>query len=291
VRRWWVVIALLLSVGLNAGVLATLAAHRWGVKKAQRPPAEGQAPVQAQAPQALPQLPLPSGQEGAPQRVSRLADQLGLEGEQRRRFISLQGTFFADTVRLRTEQAEIQRELRRALAARQPDQQHIESLLQESGRTFAALERAMAQNVVSTRKLLNPEQERKFLNIVARLRPGRRNGAGIGAGKAAGQGQGQGQQRRQRRRDLLDAPGQDSFSAASGEPDAEDSPPGTDPRLQPQGSRNRADALPFRPRRLTQEERWNRRFGGGLGNRPAGRGRGRLEGQAPLDDQPASPPP
>jgi Spy/CpxP family protein refolding chaperone len=268
VKRWWLVIALLLSLGVNAGIVTALMVHRWSPGSPERP---------AQKPAAERPLPPPEGQggggEGAPQRVIRLADQLGLEGDQRRRFISVQGSFFAETLRLRTDQAETQRELRRALSAPSPDPARIQALLQESGRTFLSLEQALAKNVLDSRRLLNPAQERKFLKIIARMRPG--NG-GLGGG------QGQGQQRRPRRGQQPPPP-PEAEGVAGGPPPGgpegqEGPPPGPDAQEPRQDLGNEAGVRPFRQRRqgLGRGARWlNRRFGGpgrsGLGGRRGGR--------------------
>jgi len=142
---------------VNIGILATLAV-RHGSRPSDRPrPEEPQPPPETDA--------------GTPLRVVRLADRLGLEGEQRRRFTQLQGGFFSETVRLRTEQEETLRELRRALTAPEPDRQRIEELTRASARTHLALQQAMARNVLATREILDPEQERLFLDIISRLRP------------------------------------------------------------------------------------------------------------------------
>jgi Spy/CpxP family protein refolding chaperone len=267
VKRWWLVIVLLLSLGVNVGIVAALVGHRWigeisGTGKSKEKPPDGQA------------IPLPNGQEGVPQRVVRLADQLGLEGDQRRKFISLQGGFFADTLKLRTDQAETQRELRRELAAPVPSQARIDSLLQESGNTFMALEKAMAQNVVESRKLLKPDQERKFLKLLARLRFGQ-------GGQGGGQGQGQpGQPRRPRRQEPPPPPprqGGPPPDDMDGPPDRPPGPDGQEPPPQGQGPRNQGGA-PLgggRQRRQGLRARWlNRRFGG------QGQG-GRQQGQPP----------
>lgn len=169
-KSWWLVIALLLSVGVNLGVLAAVGANRWG-RKPPKPPPEEQP------------LPPPIAGE-TPQRAIRLADRLGLEGEQRRRFIARQGRFFVETVQLRTDMAETQRELRRELTAPQPDQARIDALLSDSARSFRALELAMAQNVVESRGLLNADQEKEFLRFVALLRP-----PGLGGGNEGGRRQ------------------------------------------------------------------------------------------------------
>jgi hypothetical protein len=133
---------------VNIGILATLAVRR-------------------SAPQDRPR------QEAVetPLRAVRLADRLGLEGEQRRRFLRLQGRFFAETVRLRTEQAEVFRGLRRELSAPEPDRRRIEELTRASARAHLALQQALVDNVIATREFLDPDQERLFLDIVSRLGP------------------------------------------------------------------------------------------------------------------------
>lgn len=166
-RRWWLAIALLLSLGVNLGILAVLLTHRAG-PRAERPALEEPGPGRP-GNQRFPGEP--------PPRVVRLADRLGLEGEQRRRFIALQRRFFVETVRLRTERAEIQRELRRELTAPEPDRERVQTLLRESARTVLALEQALAKNVMATRELLDPEQEELYLDIISRLRP---QGPGFG---------------------------------------------------------------------------------------------------------------
>jgi Spy/CpxP family protein refolding chaperone len=263
VKSWWLVIALLLSLGINLGILAAVGANRWG-KKPPRPPLEEQP------------LPPPIAGE-TPQRAIRLADRLGLEGEQRRRFIARQGRFFVETVQLRTDMAETQRELRRELTAPQPDHARIDVLLNDSARSFRALEQAMAQNVVESRKLLNPDQEKEFLQFVALLRP-----PGLGAGNAGGRRDGGGDARRPG-----PGPGQRQQRPPRGDPAwGEERPRDEGPETQgdepgeapprppperwqggqpgPQGQMGRGDNAaqpPFRPRRR-RGPWWNRRFGG-----------------------------
>jgi Spy/CpxP family protein refolding chaperone len=167
VKRWWLIIALLLSVGVNIGILATLATRRMGGPE--RQPPQPPAPREESAP---PPGPEEEGEEaGEPPRASRLADHLGLEGEPRRRFLDLQQRFFEQTVSLRRHMAETQREVRLELMSREPDQRKIDALLQDSSRDFLSLEQALAKNVVESREILNPQQEKEFLRFVATLRP------------------------------------------------------------------------------------------------------------------------
>lgn len=155
-RRWWLVIALLLSLGVNLGLVAALATRRI----AARP--EGPRPM-GPGPQGLEGEPLP--------RFRRLADHLGLEGEQRRRFLDLQRQLFEETLRVRMRQAETQREVRRELVSREPDRERIDTLLQQAARDFLTLEQALAKNIVATRAILDPDQEEEYLRIVSRMRP------------------------------------------------------------------------------------------------------------------------
>lgn len=156
-RRWVLALALLLSLGVNIGILATLTVRR---AAPDRPRPEERRPIP----------PSPGAETGeTPPRATRLADRLGLEGEQRRRFLRIQARFFTETIRLRTEQAEVFRELRRELTAPEPDRRKLEELTRASARAHLALQQAMARNVIATREILDPEQERLFLDVISRL--------------------------------------------------------------------------------------------------------------------------
>lgn len=170
-RRWWLALALLLSLGVNLGILGTLAVQRLRPE----PPAAGDP---AARPETVP--PRPEGAPGKPPPeerplpppLLRLTDRLGLEGEERERFLAVQRQFFVATSNERWRLAALHRELRRELFAAAPDRGRIEALLGEIGDTYAALEEAMAQNVLASREILDPEQERQFLELVRRLRAG-----------------------------------------------------------------------------------------------------------------------
>jgi len=178
-NRWWLVIALLLSVGLNVGILATIAARRGGP-----PPA-------AKADKA-PELANP-GRDPLPL-LPRLADRLGLEGEKRRKFLDVQWNLFQETSRLRLQLAEVHREIRREVTREEPDRRRVDQWLAESARIYLAMERSLVNNVLATRELLDPEQERQYMAMISRLRlaggaegglggPGL-GGAGLGPGAA-----------------------------------------------------------------------------------------------------------
>lgn len=147
-RRWWLLIALLLSLGVNVGLLSTAAllhlrAPGRGAGERERPPRV---------------------------RVERFAGRLGLDGEKRSRFVERQEGFLDTSAALRQRLARTHRELRREIAAPHPDRERIARLLDESARTFRELESALADHVLATRSLLDPGQERRFLDSVERRR-------------------------------------------------------------------------------------------------------------------------
>ena len=179
--RWWLLIGLLLSVGLNVGILAAIAARRGA------PPPEARMQKAPEIPPGKDPLPL----------LPRLADRLGLEGETRRKFLDIQWNLFQETSRLRLQLGEVHRDIRRELTRGEPDDRRVDQLLNESARIYLALERSLVKNVLATRKLLDTEQERQYMALIARLRiAGAAAGAGLeGPGPGLGPG---GAQRPQR---------------------------------------------------------------------------------------------
>ena len=156
--RWWLVIALLLSVGLNVGILAAIGARR----AAMPGPQEARPQNQADAAKPANNDPVP--------RLARLADRLKLEGEPRRKFLAIQWNLYQETTRLRLDLGEVHRALRKELTRPDADRQRVEALLTESSRLYLALERSLVNNVFATRELLGPEKEAEYLKVVGRLR-------------------------------------------------------------------------------------------------------------------------
>ncbi len=147
-RRWWLLLALLLSTGVNLGVLGVLLLHR------PRPlPAEDLEPPRLQL------------------GVQRLVDHLGLEGEERERFLTYQRQFLEATRGGRLQMAELHRALRQELARPEPDRAEIDRLLAESRETFATMERSMTEAVLGSRQLLDPQQDRAYLRFLERVVP------------------------------------------------------------------------------------------------------------------------
>jgi Heavy-metal resistance len=174
VIRWWLLIGLLLSVGLNVGILAAIAARRGA------PPPEARMQKAPEIPPGKDPLPL----------LPRLADRLGLEGETRRKFLDIQWNLFQETSHLRLQLGEVHRDIRRELTRDEPDDRRVDQLLNESARIYLALERSLVKNVLATRKLLDADQERQYMALIARLRiAGAAAGAGLeGPGPGLGPG-------------------------------------------------------------------------------------------------------
>ena len=171
-KRWWIVIALLLSLGVNVGLLAAVVARRLSPGPDGRPGIEAGPGPEGPGPQRQGR---PGSAEGPPENVTparlvRLADHLGLEGEVRRQFLDVQWRFFEKTARLRFRQGEVHRELRRFVARGEPDRQRIDALLDESARLHRGLEEALVESVVESRAILPPREEREYLSLVGRLR-------------------------------------------------------------------------------------------------------------------------
>jgi hypothetical protein len=147
VKRWWLVIALLLSVGMNVGLLVALAIDS--------PPA-----LRRQQEALRP---------AAPGRLPQLANRLGLTGMTRDRFIRRQRRFFQETAGPRNRLPEIRRDVRSELLKPQPDPARVDQLLREAGDLYLGLERSLVANVLDSRALLSPDEERRYLDLISRL--------------------------------------------------------------------------------------------------------------------------
>jgi hypothetical protein len=169
-KRWWLVIVLLLSLGLNVGILAAVAARRLG------PGGLGAKAAGAanQPPDPLPKLP-------------QLANRLGLEGEERRKFLDIQWNLYQETSHLRLQLGETHRNLRHELIQPQPDRARVDALLEESSRTYLALEKSLVNNVLATRDLLGADKEKQYLRLIGQLRIPNPGGFGPNAGLGGNQ--------------------------------------------------------------------------------------------------------
>lgn len=177
-RRWWLVLALLLSVGVNLGILGVLLVQRLTPRGSRFPE-------------------LPPARQG----VERLADHLELAGGDRERFIALQLDFIETTREARQSMMRLRGALRRELTASRPDRRRVEELLDQTQQVYTRVERAFAAVILDTRELLGPRRDRAYLRFVGRMRaemlegrrPGRgRPGPGPGGLGAGGPGPGGG---------------------------------------------------------------------------------------------------
>lgn len=183
-RRWWLLVALLLSVGINGGILGTLAVQHF---RQPAPPAGPEFEPAPPRPGELEPPPEPGGPPPGPAapdlaeprpELGPLADRLGVTGESRRRFLDLQERFVAARREQRFRIVQLQAELRANLVAERPDRARVQAATQALGEAYAALDRALADNILATREILTPEQQRRFLVFVeARLRQLQAGGA------------------------------------------------------------------------------------------------------------------
>lgn len=163
-RRWALLVALLLSVGLNVGILATLAVGRLTqpeVEELRRP-------------------------EELRRHFGGLMERLDLPEETRRPFAEAQRALVREIGEQRLEVERLRRELRRELLAEEPDRQRVEELLAGLAERSAEIERRFAERVLETRALLDPRQERLYLEFLRRMPELRGPGGPPGRGPEEG---------------------------------------------------------------------------------------------------------
>lgn len=148
-KRAWVWVALVLSLGVNVGVFATIGLSRMRSK--------------ARWEQMRP---------GGPPDMARLADHLRLRGSEREQFLDIQQRFFDTARRQRRELETLRAELRAELSASEPDWGEIEELLGRSGQLYQALDRALVESILASREILTAEQQQRYFHILSRVRGG-----------------------------------------------------------------------------------------------------------------------
>ena len=153
-KRPWLIIALLLSVGINIGVLATIGVAR----------ARGPRPMQRDFERSE-RLGRDRGEM-----IERIVRGLELEGESRAIFVEQHQRFFERLQSAQRAMKETRHELRAEVGSPEPSRERIDQLLEESARLQAELDRAFVDNVLATRQILSPRQQRAYLGILGRLR-------------------------------------------------------------------------------------------------------------------------
>lgn len=146
---WALWLALLLSLGLNIGFLIAGRGGRTPQPRLALPPVEAETEVG---------------------RLEHAATRLGLEGEAHTRFVALQRQFVRKVTAERRKLERIRLEVRRELQSDAPDERRLRELVRRSGAAYAALDGAFVENIVRSRELLDPRQERLFLGFLGRLR-------------------------------------------------------------------------------------------------------------------------
>jgi len=167
-KRWWLWIALMLSLGVNVGVLFMIAAHRRAPQRY-----EENRGVDTQR-RDEPRLRHESERLARRPRLDALADRLRLRGESRERFLEAQRKLITEVTSSRVELATLRQELRLELISPAPDRQRISQILDQTGKATAALDGAFADNVLAVRRILGPRQQRAYFRFLSRLRTNQR---------------------------------------------------------------------------------------------------------------------
>jgi hypothetical protein len=153
VKRGWLLVVLLLSLGVNLGLVGSLLARRTGPERWQ-----SDRPAEGRRPEAL---------------GRRLADRLELEPDERERFVAIQRSLFERTTEGRREITRIRRELRREVLLSEPDRPRLDALLEDLAHEEAALNRAFVAAVLESREVLGERRAAAYLRFLERFAPGR----------------------------------------------------------------------------------------------------------------------
>jgi len=168
VKRGWLVVALLLSLGVNLGLVGVAVARRAVDARWER------------AARGAAEMP-------PPERLGRrLADRLGVAQGRREAFLAVQRRLAERTATERRELVRVRLALRRELLAPQPDRDRIATLLDELGERERALNRALVDSVLESRATLDGRELELYLRFLERAGPppggGPRRRFGPGAG-------------------------------------------------------------------------------------------------------------
>jgi len=152
-KRWLLILALLLSVGLNLGIFGTLIIKRAQARR----------------------FAFEAGGQGGPQ-LERLADRLQLEGTERLGFIEAQRRFMATIRREGRLLRRDQQALRQQLTSRTPEAERVEELVSATAKRAEALDRAFARNVLYVREILDGPREQRYVQFLAQMYSRERRG-------------------------------------------------------------------------------------------------------------------
>ena len=163
---------LLLSLGVNLGLLAAVGLQLWSDRRAPSVEEVVEEPAALETGALLDEERFRVETAPVRRRAAALADELGLEGERRDRFVAVQRRFLEGTWIERRRVLGLQLRLRRELGAPRPDQRTVDELIDQLAAARRELDRGLARTVFETRELLEPEEERLYLRFLDELRPG-----------------------------------------------------------------------------------------------------------------------
>ncbi len=164
-KRWLPVILLLLSVGLNVGLL--IQRNRAAAAREARIEARQEARKERDR----------EGRDRVRERLlERMVDKVGIEGAPRDRFVELHRGFFERTREMREQQRRAERALRENLGSATPDRALAEVQLAEIAEARNEIEKAFVETFFTANAILGPDQKARYRELVAELRRGRWQG-------------------------------------------------------------------------------------------------------------------
>lgn len=142
-KRWWFVVVLALSLGMNVGIVSTLVIRHW--------------------------QPKPPTVDSPGRALEQLVGQLGLEGEPRARFVAIQKKFYEQGRRNHRSQRAAQARLKRLLSAPQPNRQRIEGVIDELAALHGERHRLLAEAVLRSSEVLDRRQLNVYRRFLSRV--------------------------------------------------------------------------------------------------------------------------
>lgn len=174
------VVALLLSVGFNLGLLVAA-----GMSDSDEGDltAEANREVGRDRPERSPEDARRSGARGERDRFQAMVERLDLDAEQRRRFHQIHRRMFEDVGLGRRQLGQLREQLVVELRAEQPSPDRLRELVRRMSAMNAKLDGTMVRTTLETREILDPEQEEVYLQHFAgqilRAPPARDGGRGM----------------------------------------------------------------------------------------------------------------
>ena len=229
-KKWWLILLLFLSVGFNLGLLFSAGFLRGdrapepvrgstpvsapsegepvqgapepdrGVQPSSQQPVRTEPEERAAAAAAQPPPRAVRPVQQRPMEFDRLAERLGLEGEQRQRFLLLHARLGRRVRQLGPRLQQLRRELFQELTASPVDEERIRQLVTQLGRGNVEVERTLVQVVLETRQMLNEEQQRLYVRFLQTRMGSLMQALNRGGNRQADEARRRAQQRRQQQR-------------------------------------------------------------------------------------------